>query len=98
MNFAGELSIPVFLNIGCTFSIMPKSYYNRHAIFHKCQKMQITNYIVIHTDNGDIKVCFWITLQLNIQQVVTQLQLLVGNAKARTGILFGIDAFDQLGS
>ena len=55
-NFAEELNISVVLKNNCTVSILPLSYYDQHDILHKCEKMWSSNYVVLHTDNSDIKI------------------------------------------
>ena len=77
------------------FKLCQKSYYDQHEILHKCHKMPYPDYMVRHTGNGDIKVYFWIVIPVMIQQVAMQSQLLVCSTKARGGILFGENTFDQ---
>ena len=62
-NFAGQLNIPMFLDNGCTFSIMPNTFYNRHEVLHKWQQMPVDD-IVINTGNVDIWVQFCIVIAL----------------------------------
>ena len=52
--------------------------------------------MAMRTGNGDFKVLFCIVIPLMMQQVTVQLQLLDCNTKAKSGILLGKDAFDQL--
>ena len=54
--------------------------------------------MVMHVCNGDIKTHFWIVFQLMMQQFEMHIQLLVCDIKGRAGILFGKDAFGQLGN
>ena len=58
------MNMPVFLNNGCTVSIMPKSHYDHHEIENKCLKMPTPDFLVIHTCNGNTKVHFWIVILL----------------------------------
>ena len=53
--------------------------------------------MVMHTGNGHIKVHFWTVIPIFVQWVAIQLQPLVCKTKARVGILFEKDTFDQLG-
>ena len=72
---------------------MAKNYSDDHKILHKCQKMQSSDHVVMHIDNGDIKVHFWIVILLYVQQDAIRFQTLVCNTNARAGTLFGKDAF-----
>ena len=80
--FAGELNIPVFLDNDCTVPIMPKSYYDSHKILYKFQKVSSFDCMVMHKDNDDIEVHFWIGILLMMQEIALQLQLLVCDTKA----------------
>ena len=55
-NCRGELNIPVFLDNGCTVSLIPKNYYNSHEILLKCQKMPFPSYMVIYIGSIYVKV------------------------------------------
>ena len=88
-NF-GEMNIRLYLDKGCKISIKTKRYYDSYNIC--TDVLNICDIIVIHIGNGDIQIHFFIVLPLLVQQVVIQLHF----NKARTKILFGKDAFDQL--
>ena len=60
-------------------------------------KNTIPDYTVMYTGNGDIKVHIWILISLMLQQFAVQLQFLVCDTKDRAEILFGKDAFVQVG-
>ena len=90
VNFGRELNIPVYLENGCTFSIIPRQYYYRHDTLHKLQECQLTIW-------SCIQVHIWIVSPLYIQHVAIQLQSLMCDTKARWGILFWKDTYDQLG-
>ena len=52
--------------------------------------------MIIHRGNRDMIVLFWIVIAMYIPQVTIQPHLLVCDAKARAGILYGKDFFDHL--
>ena len=60
-------------------------------------KKQSPEYMIMYTANGYMKILFWIVIPLMKQQVTKQLQLLICDTKAKAGILFYKDAFNQSG-
>ena len=58
--------IPIFVDNGTTFNIMPTHFYDKAYYLHHLprEKAEITN---IATGNGSVKTHFWIDVLLNIQ-------------------------------
>ena len=87
--------IPIFVDNGTTFNIMPTHFYDKAYYLHHLprEKAEITN---IATGNGSVKTHFWIDVLLNIQGCFMQFKLLVCDTLAQTGILLSKMALEQL--
>ena len=87
--------IPIFVDNGTTFNIMPTHFYDKAYFLHHLprEKAEITN---IATGNGSVKTHFWIDVLLNIQGCFIQFKLLVCDTLAETGILLSKLALEQL--
>ena len=87
--------IPIFLDNGTTFNIMPTHFYDKAYYLHHLpkEKAEIENIV---TGNGSVKTHFWIDVLLNIQGCFIQFKLLVCDTSAETGILLSKMALEQL--
>ena len=87
--------IPIFVDNGTTFNIMPTHFYDKAYYLHHLprEKAEIEN---IATGNGSVKTHFWIDVLLNIQGCFIQFKLLVCDTSAETGILLSKMALEQL--
>ena len=87
--------IPIFVDNGTTFNIMPTHFSDKAYYLHHLpkEKAEIGN---IATGNGSVKTHFWIDVLLNIQGCYIQFKLLVCDTVAETGILLSKMALDQL--
>ena len=54
-KFPKKRNIPVFLDNGCTVSFMQKRYLISMIFYTNINNIQSSDYMVMHTGNGDIK-------------------------------------------
>ena len=87
--------ISMFVDNGTTVNLMPTAFYEQATFLHHLPKHNATEEI-ISTGNGTIKAHFWTDIQINVQGCLLQLTILVCDTQARTGILLGHMALEQL--
>ena len=82
-----DTPIRVFIDNGTIPPILSFSTYNKHLILQKYPKTKSTT--PIHTGGGTIKSCFWIELQLKLENQTIQIKVLVFDSECPYNILIG---------
>ena len=93
--YKGKHNVPILIDNGATINIMPKHFYDDATYLHTLPKAP-ESVIRIYTGNGEVKVHFWLELNLVCSGVRIQFKVLVCESQARTGILMSNLSLEQL--
>ena len=93
--YKNELEIPAFIDNGASVNVLPKSFYDKHEIFHTLPKVNANKQKTM-TGNGSIQAYFWMDIPLVIQGIYLQLRCIVCDSTADHGLLISRMSLDQL--